>query len=816
MHDLPEKPVQPERGQEHDWLPLLLLCLGGALQLAHYVSAPPGVQGDAARLGLHTIDFIYRNVWPFYIYHQGAPDPLILYLQAPLFVAFGFTPATLRGITALVGALAVPAIYIAGRELFAEEGARLARRAGLLAAVALALDPFFGLYCRYGIEGALLPIIELLAFACLWRGVRRRRWYDFCLAGLFIGLSQYAYIVARAFPLALAVACTVALVADRRLRARWRGVGLAAGTAAFVAVPQWLLFLRLPYTFVARTQGSDQPFILGMADPARILVTKLVNQFLMLGWKWDNAYNPYSSQRPLLTPVVFLGLVVATATVGRRKAGHLACLVLAGLMFVPDLLIYEGTSPWATRVVPAIPFIVLAAGLGCAILWRWLEAVPRLPVWAPSLVLVGVLLGGVESQWNFAAVGLPRVNASKGLEWQASLVEVAEADYIAAHLDETILIPSSEYERAPLAFLLAEHFPRRAGGVPVPLAPGDGVLVISPLRPERPTTEGIPAGFLPGEWVLLKEGVAYFMPPVAHSVRPAGEPQRLKASNGAGAATVVAATWSGAQPAVEPLHLSFDDGLDLVGYQESPLVAGQPLTVTLYWQPRYEVRADAQIFVQLLDRNDQAVAGIHDWPLHGAYRVRAWQPGETVPLSYRFPVPADLPPGRYRLICGVVDLVRQSRVPLAGGQEFATVVALKVPLPANDAVPVHKADAHLGDLIDLVGYTLTPAVSGLEVTLFWQARDAPQADFNVFVHLVDAEDRIVAQADAQPLDGQYPTSIWGKGERVVDTRIVVAPPGQYRVYVGLYGLDTLTRLPITSGGKPVRQDRLALGMVELP
>jgi len=209
-----------------------LLLLGLATHFAHLLTAPPGIHGDSARLGLHALDFIQRGIWPFYIYHQAAPNPLIIYVQAVAFTIFGFTPAALRGVTAFWGALAVPAVYLTSCELFARDGTPFARRAGLLAAVGLALNPFFGTFSRYGIEPALLPAVELLVVAALWRGLRRGRWCDFALSGILLGASQYTYIVARVFPLALAVACGIALLASRRLLARWRGLLLAADGSA--------------------------------------------------------------------------------------------------------------------------------------------------------------------------------------------------------------------------------------------------------------------------------------------------------------------------------------------------------------------------------------------------------------------------------------------------------------------------------------------------------------------------------------------------------------------------------------------------------
>jgi hypothetical protein len=256
--------------------------------------------------------------------------------------------------------------------------------------------------------------------------------------------------------------------------------------------------------------------------------------------------------------------------------------------------------------------------------------------------------------------------------------------------------------------------------------------------------------------------------------------------------------------------------LDLVGYQTSEFPDEQPLTVTFYWRPCHRIETDVQIFVQLLDRNGQKLAAVHDWPLREAYRVRAWQPHETMPLSYLLDVPPDLPAGPYRLIVGVYDLIRQRRIPLRSGQEYATAATLKVPLPPTTAVPDRGAAAMFGEAISLTGYTVSPTANGVDVTLFWEARAPLQTDYTVFIHLVGAEGQIAAQADGQPVGGQYPTSIWEAGEAVVDRRTVTAPRGEYQVYVGLYQWETSARLPVALDGGSSPEDRLSLGVVRVP
>jgi hypothetical protein len=93
----------------------------------------------------------------------------------------------------------------------------------------------------------------------------------------------------------------------------------------------------------------------------------------------------------------------------------------------------------------------------------------------------------------------------------------------------------------------------------------------------------------------------------------------------------------------------------------------------------------------------------------------------------------------------------------------------------------------------------------LALTLYWQSLAPVDADYVVFVHLVDAGGEIVAQGDGPPLDGVYPTSYWRPGEVLADGHLLAAgPAGSYRLLVGLYTLpqdqgDPGSRLPVTAG-----------------
>ena len=96
----------------------------------------------------------------------------------------------------------------------------------------------------------------------------------------------------------------------------------------------------------------------------------------------------------------------------------------------------------------------------------------------------------------------------------------------------------------------------------------------------------------------------------------------------------------------------------------------------------------------------------------------------------------------------------------------------------------------------------------VSVNLTWQALTSMDEDYTVFVQILDENDRIVGQVDSWPVQGTYPTSQWRVGEAVKDPYLVWLkedlPPGEYRLNVGLYLLETLRRLPVLGeGGAPI-------------
>jgi hypothetical protein len=86
------------------------------------------------------------------------------------------------------------------------------------------------------------------------------------------------------------------------------------------------------------------------------------------------------------------------------------------------------------------------------------------------------------------------------------------------------------------------------------------------------------------------------------------------------------------------------------------------------------------------------------------------------------------------------------------------------------------------------------------LALFWSANGPLPGRHNVFVHLLDAQGRLVAQHDAPLPD---PAS-WTPGRPARDLHGLLLPaglsPGQYVLRVGVYDTDSGVRLPVTVAG----------------
>jgi 4-amino-4-deoxy-L-arabinose transferase-like glycosyltransferase len=248
------------------------------------------------------------------------------------------------------------------------------------------------------------------------------------------------------------------------------------------------------------------------------------------------------------------------------------------------------------------------------------------------------------------------------------------------------------------------------------------------------------------------------------------------------------------------------NGARLLGYEwASPaqLRAGEGVAMTLLWQAGSESEAAAEIphlYLRLSSEGQQWQRAIGH-PLGGSYSPEQWRAGELVRDIWLALLPPDAPTGQYQL-----DLVAQSANQSTLLLDLGQLAIESRPHDFQTSVPRVIQQADLGNSARLLGYDISAsAQSGqaLDITLYWQALGELERNYTRFVHLLNEEGQLVAQRDSVPGEGQYPTTIWVKGEILKDnTQINLPaelPPAPYRLIVGFYDPATWERLPNNEG-----------------
>jgi hypothetical protein len=155
------------------------------------------------------------------------------------------------------------------------------------------------------------------------------------------------------------------------------------------------------------------------------------------------------------------------------------------------------------------------------------------------------------------------------------------------------------------------------------------------------------------------------------------------------------------------------------------------------------------------------------------------------------------------------------------GPVILDLVALRSKQPPSKDV-AYSVDAQIGDAITLVGYDLSAEEvqpgETLTVTLVWRAEAIPESDYTAFVHLVDEGGNLVAQDDHPPLEGEYRTSFWGRGDIIRDTYHLTVdashPPCTCTFLIGLYSPQGKVRVPAYDGlGTRFEDDAVVAGGV---
>ena len=224
---------------------------------------------------------------------------------------------------------------------------------------------------------------------------------------------------------------------------------------------------------------------------------------------------------------------------------------------------------------------------------------------------------------------------------------------------------------------------------------------------------------------------------------------------------------------------------------------GDSVLVTLFWAAQQETA----VTLSLIDETETAVS---NWPVSlPNFGAGAWRSQHLQRL------PVNLENGRYQW-----QLAFPNGQTVRWGELKITAPERLMQMPVVETA----VGVTLSEQATLVGFSLdAPTLAAgerLNLQLVWQATTELSESYRVFVHLLGADGRIVAQSDGLPAGWARPTTGWLPGEFIVDPHAITLPgtlpPGNYTLTTGLY-LPNASRQQQPNG-----QDNIPLTTFTLP
>lgn len=414
---------------QHVILVVAVLALAVFLRFYNLGGMPPGLHADEAANGLDEFRILeHGDLRPFYS-GNGGREALFFYLQAASIYLFGNTIEALRYAPALIGSLAVLAMYAWGRSWFG-------KWVGVTAAYIMATTPWAINFSRDGFRACMVALFVPLTLFLMTRAIQTKKATWSIAAGVSLGLGFYTYIAWRLFPVALAAIAVYWLWRKRKGVFEWSRV-LAIGFVSMVVtlIPMIIYAAKYPADLFARSGGVSifNPE-LNHGDLITTFATVAGQTALMFNVHGDNNYRHNLGGAPefnIFIGIMFLlGLMLALIRVKQWKM--FALLATFGAMLLPELLTAEGI-PHALRAIGALPAAVMFAALGIQyMLTVWRGVFPLNPAARTLGVGALVVLLGLSGYQGYVQYHVAMPNAPETYE-AFNESEVAMADYLNAN-----------------------------------------------------------------------------------------------------------------------------------------------------------------------------------------------------------------------------------------------------------------------------------------------------------------------------------------------------------------------------------------------
>jgi hypothetical protein len=650
------------------------------------------------------------------------------------------------------------------------------RRVALIAAVLLALDPFYLADSRTSRgEGLLasLMILAILLFLSYW--VFGQSKY-LVLSGVLTGLALLTKTSAISLVIWAIIAAPVLCLASSNLSRRQQLGRVLKAWALWGLVAVAIFWALWPAMWVSPAKAIS--FLLSFVDDVGVSGREnyffgQVYQDEPLPWYYPVVYILR------VTPMAWLGLVGALGYLGfyfGRRSRHreqsslrpILTLLLLLLALIYGAMMTFGTLKRDWYLLPSFPALDIVAAFG--LVWafqgawdrwgdRWKRRISPTAAWASSLAAVLILQAAIVvpshpyyyTYWNPLVLGSRWAVKAVMVGWDLDLS--VGAYYLNSKPDAEDLLVATRSTRGfeqifkgrivrwvpNEPWIQADYLVVRTNHLQRGKIEPEMLEYLSHLTPDHIVSIG-GVDYL---WIYEGPRSEYFAGP----------------STLAGKATLLG-----------------------YGLGDPKVAAGDTLSIKLYWRNE-GMTPDDDLFLRLVDAGSYVWAESVAVPLAG-FEESGLTDGRFVESQVSLTVPLGTPPGTYFLQTGVYNHTRQEVsgfFTLSSGGDQLTIAGPGTALSGMQPAIEHRLDLAMSPEVSLLGFDLPDDTLVLSddnwLSLYWQANTDVGNDYVIGLQLLDLDEKEAAYWLGRPVMSGYPTSQWAAGELVRDPWSLELPAG---------------------------------------
>jgi Dolichyl-phosphate-mannose-protein mannosyltransferase len=424
------------------WIVGAIVVIGALLRFTTLSSQ--SFWSDEASVG-HQASFSFGHMFSSDVSKEANP-PLYFVVTWVWIRLFGSGEFGLRSLSALAGTAVIPIAYLCGREL-------VSKRAGVVAAVLAAVNPFMIWYSQDATEYMALAAMSAASFLFFARSLRDPSRKNLLWWGVLSALAVLIHFFA--IFLLIAEAAWLLYRVPRR--------SVIVGGAPLVLTVAVLVPLALSHTSASLTGFISE-------TPLRIRIEQVPISFALGTLSKSSLINQAFVGTAVVTAIVAVLLVVGSRGRELRGAG-VAALMAAFALFAPLLLALAGHDYFIDRaLIPAWVPLAVVIGAACT---------------ARRTLPAGMAFGAiVVAAFVYAQVKIERNPLYQRPDWRGVAHALGNASYARA-----IVVYNGNLAVDPLSYYL----PRARWGIsPQTVVSVDEVDVVASIY--QPLPRSLPPG----------------------------------------------------------------------------------------------------------------------------------------------------------------------------------------------------------------------------------------------------------------------------------------------------------------------------------